>query len=35
MVLSVELCENYTLGMACNCSKSQEFQCGINYRQGT
>lgn len=34
MLLSVALCETYILGMACNCPKSLESQCGINYRIG-
>ena len=34
MMLSVEQCENYTLGMACGCSKSATYNCGISYRSG-
>ena len=34
MLLSVALCETYTLGAACGCTKAFQSSCGITYRIG-
>ena len=34
MILAIGFEATYSLGMACNCPKGTEGQCGINYRVG-